>query len=561
MGAYENPITAIDKEWGKNWANALTSVGNSVAAGVIAGKKALNEKAAREQSLLDYKIDYITKHQGAYAKTLAQSGTNNPDILRAGRKLIDEMGEAQLNVKKAKGTKETQYALDRLAILQGSMAQLTKGIQIGKEFDETFKNDIGINGRQKDQTSPGYEGGQSLLNVYYNRIGATRNALSPGTTETILRNEETGGWTLKYSGGDFGEEGYSVDMMVALSQDPGIIPTLTKDITSDLKTPSTDISKSGMNGLGILDSSGNITEDFLLDGPAIPFENEIGNKIETYYVRRTDTQKVINLVTARSEAKGNMYLKKDAKGAQMIWQEIFGQTEPLTMEGNSIATEDHTKFQEKLLEFYKGKIKGYEIVEGAQPGPDGKMGTSDDIAKIENIDNEQESKRSYRDKKTPKSVDMNPAKAFEETKTAFNTAISSGNWEDIVKDLVINKKIIESSELKGNILTLNYKEGLKTADGGYEYPRGDMKIDISNTTELRKLSELYVDKRFTNKNVKAKRDDIVRKLMEVFKNASTKGENASKSNKKGKYDKRENNMGPITEEQSSQNTFPFKKKN
>jgi hypothetical protein len=545
MGAYENPITAINKEWGKNWANALTSVGNTVAAGVIAGKKALNEKAAREQSLLDSKIDYITKQQGSYAKTVAQSGINNPDLLRAGRELINDMAEAQLNVKKAKGTQETQYALDQLAILQGSMAQLTKGIQVGGAADETFKNDIGINGRQKDQTNPGTEGGQSLLNANYNRIFSTRTGLSPYTTERYLRNRETGAWTLEYSGEDFGEEGYSVDMMVGLSQDPGIIPTLTKDITSDLETSSTGISKSGMNGLGILDSSGNITEDFLLDGPAIPFENEIGNKIETYYVRRTDTQKVINLVTARSEAKGNMYLKKDAKGAQMIWQEIFGQTEPLTMEGNSIATEDHTKFQEKLLEFYKGKIKGYEIVEGAQPGPDGKMGTSDDIAKIENIDNEQESKRSYRDKKPPpKPVDMNPAKAFKETKTAFNTAISSGNWGDIVDGLVIEKKTIESSKLKGNILTLNYKLALKTADGQSWYPTGDMKIDISNMTELRKLSELYVDKRFTHKKVKAKRDDIVRELMKVFKNASKNNENAT-----GVFGRSsgQNKMGPINE--------------
>jgi len=197
-----------------------------------------------------------------------------------------------------------------------------------------------------------------------------------------------------------------------------------------------------------------------------------------------------------------------------------------------------------LLEFYKGKIKGYEIVEGAQPGPDGKMGTSDDIAKIENIDNEQESKRSYRDKKTPKPVDMNPAKAFKETKTAFNTAISSGNWGDIVKDLVINKKTIESSELKGNILTLNYKLALKTADGQSWYPTGDMKIDISNMTELRKLSELYVDKRFTHKNTKAKRDDIVRELMKVFKNASKNNENAT-----GVFGRSsgQNKMGPINE--------------
>jgi len=183
MGAYENPITAINKEWGKNWANALTSVGNTVAAGVIAGKKALNEKAAREQSLLDSKIDYITKQQGSYAKTVAQSGINNPDLLRAGRELINDMAEAQLNVKKAKGTQETQYALDQLAILQGSMAQLTKGIQVGGAADETFKNDIGINGRQKDQTNPGTEGGQSLLNANYNRIFSTRTGLSPYTTE------------------------------------------------------------------------------------------------------------------------------------------------------------------------------------------------------------------------------------------------------------------------------------------------------------------------------------------------------------------------------------------
>ena len=546
MGAYENPITAINKEWGKNWANALTSVGNTVAAGVIAGKKALNEKAAREQSLLDYKIDYITKHQGAYAKTLAQSGTNNPDILRAGRELINEMGEAQLNVKKAKGTKETQYALDRLAILQGSMAQLTKGIQIGKEFDETFKNDIGINGRQKDQTSPGYEGGQSLLNVYYNRIGAARNALSPGTTETILRNKETGGWTLKYSGGDFGEEGYSVDMMVALSQDPGIIPTLTKDITSDLETSSTDISKSGMNGLGIYNKNGTLNEDFLSDEVIKQSDILSDGSTYSYLIRPSNTQKIINVVKTRSEAKGNMYLKKDARGAQMIWQEIFGQTEPLTMEGNSIATEDHTKFQEKLLEFYKGKIKGYEIVEDTQPGPDGEMGTSDDIVvkKDQITDNTRFGEKNIDKKPPPKPVDTNPAEAFKETKTAFNTAISSGNWGDIVKDLVINKKTIESSELKGNILTLNYKLALKTADGQSWYPTGDMKIDISNMTELRKLSELYVDKRFTNKKVKAKRDDIVRELMKVFKNASKNNENAT-----GVFGRSsgQNKMGPINE--------------
>jgi len=534
MGAYENPITAIDKEWGKNWANALTSVGNTVAAGVVASKKALNEKAAREQSLLDYKIDYISKHQGLYAKTLAQSGTNNPDLLRAGRELINDMSEAQLNVKKAKGTKETQYALDQLAILQGSMAQLTKNIQIGTEFDETFKNDIGINGRQKDQTNPGTEGGQSLLNVYYNRMGAARNALSPGTKETILRNRETGAWTLEYSGGDFGEEGYSVDMMVGLLQDPGIIPTLTRDITSDLETSSTKISKSGMNGLGILDSDGNITKDFLLDGPAIPFENEIGNKIETFYVRPTDTQKVINLVTTRSEAKGNMYLKKDAKGAQMIWQEIFGQTEPLTMEGNSIATEDHTKFQEKLLEFYKGKIKGYEIVEDTQPGPDGIMGTSDDIAKIENIDNKQESKRSYRDKKPPpKPVDQSPITAAEETQKIFTNAYDKKDFSFIKRLKVQGHEIVDVST-DGNKIKMMYDVGnpklVKTNVDGVvqEQKQQDTRIitfDVNNPGQMTDLARAYVDQKYENKNVKAKRDDIIRSMTDFFKEMAQNNEN------------------------------------
>ena len=253
MGAYENPITYIDKTSGQAWANAISSLGKTITYGIEKSAEKKNLKVAQEQKLLDSKLNYITKHTDEYAVTLGKSGVNNPSYFEAGRKLITDLANAQLEVKQARGKQEQQDALNKLSGLQGSMVDLRKIIELTKSANKTYAKDIGLGG--KPTPNPGNEGGQSLLNKNYNNFMAISAGLpsvdgeEPGKQELFF-NTETNRWMMNYTGGGFTGTpgGYTVDAIVALNQDPGIIPNVTKDITDDLNTPVDETSSSGMAG-------------------------------------------------------------------------------------------------------------------------------------------------------------------------------------------------------------------------------------------------------------------------------------------------------------------------
>ena len=141
MGAYENPITVIDRESGQIWANAIAGVGQQTV-NVIekqAAKQSAKQKEIQKQ--LAAEADYVINNQQAFSKEMAKNGINNPSLFNAGKSLIDEMARASTVIKGAKTREQQQAALDNFSMLQKQYNNLTQGIQIGGDADATYKQD------------------------------------------------------------------------------------------------------------------------------------------------------------------------------------------------------------------------------------------------------------------------------------------------------------------------------------------------------------------------------------------------------------------------------------
>ena len=117
----------------------------------------------------------------------------------------------------------------------------------------------------------------------------------PGKQELFF-NTETNRWMMNYTGGGFTGTpgGYTVDAIVALNQDPGIIPNVTKDITDDLNTPVDEISSSGMAGLGIYGKDERINPEYLKKESDQVTELQKDGTQKIFDIYPVDTEKVIN---------------------------------------------------------------------------------------------------------------------------------------------------------------------------------------------------------------------------------------------------------------------------
>ena len=78
MGAYENPITVVDTESGKIWANAIAGVGQQTVK--VLEKQAAKQSAKQKkiQDDLAAEADYVINNQQAFSKEMAKNGINNP---------------------------------------------------------------------------------------------------------------------------------------------------------------------------------------------------------------------------------------------------------------------------------------------------------------------------------------------------------------------------------------------------------------------------------------------------------------------------------------------------
>ena len=135
MGAYENPVTVIDRESGKIWANTISAIGKQTVSFIEKQEAELSRQQKEQQIALEKNAEYIINNQAEFSKQMSKNGVNNPYLFDAGKALIDDMARATMNIKSAKGKEAQQEALDYYSTLQKSYTNLVSGIKTGADAD------------------------------------------------------------------------------------------------------------------------------------------------------------------------------------------------------------------------------------------------------------------------------------------------------------------------------------------------------------------------------------------------------------------------------------------
>ena len=142
MGAYENPLTVIDTESGKIWANAIRGIGEQTVDFLEKQQAELSKQQKEAQIILRENAKYVMQNQAEFSQQMAKNGVNNPYLFQAGKGIIDKMAMVNAEVLAAKTQEESQMALDRYGLLQSSYNNLVAGIKNGADADETYLADI-----------------------------------------------------------------------------------------------------------------------------------------------------------------------------------------------------------------------------------------------------------------------------------------------------------------------------------------------------------------------------------------------------------------------------------
>ena len=365
MGAYENPVTVIDRESGKIWANTISAIGKQTANAIEKQEAELSRQQKEQQIALEKNAEYIINNQAEFSKQMSKNGVNNPYLFDAGKALIDDMARATMDIKSAKGKEAQQEALDYYSTLQKSYTNLVSGIKTGADADQVFLEDI-----TNSENRPGTQGGMSVTGKGYEAYKMrqmVRTGQGQGAVEQYIPQAD-GTWNVRYSGGIYGDEVVEIPQQQALNYDPGLVPKLDDELGEIFKAPSG--TKDGQN-FGVLTKSGAVSEQYLGKKEVINGKpNEDGSYVQSI-VQGVNMPAVITAIEGPIRAKVQMYLK-DRDTANVIWREILGHDEDLDFNENGvgISIEDQKLFEQEVFNRAKSKflpnmkIENNEITSG-----------------------------------------------------------------------------------------------------------------------------------------------------------------------------------------------------
>lgn len=359
MGAYENPITAIDTKSGEIWANAARSISNSVYNAIQQKRQKETDQQKEAQADLDYTFNYTLKNQDEVNKRLAESGATNEQPFEVAYGLMNKKTMFELDAKRAK-TPEQQTELLKAAGKYGKALETFYVIQ--KSFvdnDTRFKEEF-IDNIDK----VGQEGGVPMIgeqNKKYNLAMSIRNGINPGKEE-FKYDEDSASWKVIYTGERLKANGFDkieMDASVLAAYDPGKIPEISKKIGGLFSAKS----DKNPQGLGINGTDDYPSDDYL-DFSKVTYLYSEDGKFRTPVIP-TKMEKIANgsKVLLTSQAEG--YLS-DPSTAQVVWQNLLAQKgDPSALKinpsgGGFISADDKELFIQRYVEKAKDFVKPFK---------------------------------------------------------------------------------------------------------------------------------------------------------------------------------------------------------
>jgi len=336
MGAYENPVTVVDNQSGKIWANAIMSLGNNAS-------KILDQE--RDRLLAE------NKEFGIRLRKIQEQGAKDYDFLS------NALGEANVNdqqiydqaqIFQNQKTKASSMLLqtgrppEELAQAQKEFNQANQAlkglipyIKSRGESMQDYLEQIGNN-----PSNVGKQGYASMTENQEFQVGTwIDTGFLKGSKEIIYDKEK--GWGTKYKELDDKETGLDGKEFV-------IWGTQASNYTTT-KVPTVDKSLSNiLLETGVVDKNGKLTEDYqYFDSPQTRTETSKDGTI-TALIVGPNWEKAAVAINDRVNQMSKGYLQ-DYKTANAIWRNVLGQSEDLNIvDGGGIDPEQAKEFSNML---------------------------------------------------------------------------------------------------------------------------------------------------------------------------------------------------------------------
>ena len=359
MGAYENPITAIDTRSGEIWANAAKSIGNSISTAIEQKRQRETDQQKEAQADLDFTFKYTLANQNEVNKRLTESGATNEQPFEVAYELMNKKTLYELDAKRAK-TLDKQSELLKSASKYGKALDTFYVVQKSMVDNDTRFKEEYINNIDK----VGQEGGVPMIgkkNKEYNLAMSIRNGINPGE-EKFYYNEDSSSWKVVYTGDRITANGFDkieMDATVLAAYDPGKIPEISKKI-NNLFAEKSDKNPQGLS----INGSDGLPSDEYLDFSKVKYKYSDDGKFRTP-VFPVKIEQIANASKVQLTAQAEGFLS-DPSTAQVVWQNILaqkGDTEELTISPNGggfISAEDKKLFVERYIEKAKDFVKPYK---------------------------------------------------------------------------------------------------------------------------------------------------------------------------------------------------------
>jgi len=465
MGAYENPITAIDTKSGEIWANAARGISNSISNAILRKKQNETDQQKKAQEEIDFAFQYTLSNRNEVSKRLSEAGVTNDQPFELAYEIMNKKNSFELDAKRAKTleqqnellTKAGKYdkALNNFYVLQKSM------LANDDRFKEEYINNI---------DKVGQEGGVPLIgkeNKKYNLAMSIRNGINPGD-ETFEYDEDSGSWNAVYTGARISENGFDKIVMpvdVLANYDPGKIPEISKKINSLFSQRS----DKNPQGLSINGTDGYPSDEYL-DFKNVTYIYSEDGKFRTPVIP-AKTEQIVNAskIQLTSQAQGFL---SDPSTAQVVWQNLLakkGDPEDFKITANSggfFSEKDQELFIQRYVEKGSEYIKPY------------KYGKPEPVPVI---------------KTTTTKEGAAQAKVYNKAKTLTDDILRANSGKN--SRFFINKELdgmsISSAQWSGD--TLNLVLDKPSGDGITEIPR---KFEMNRREDVEDLVALLAQERY-----------------------------------------------------------------
>ena len=196
MGAYENPITVIDTESAKIWANAITNIGNITSNNlkVIQDRKTKEAEKQEKESLLI--LDNAMKNNTALLDRMSKAGIKSEAFFRYGMDMMDEVSKIQGELRFFQPSTDADFAYQKDLMKQLSDKQMAiqQLYSIGGSMQtdiSAYLNDMGFSPDSK-AADPGTPGGMATIGseetIQYHKVMKALSGVTGGLESMRVEN-------------------------------------------------------------------------------------------------------------------------------------------------------------------------------------------------------------------------------------------------------------------------------------------------------------------------------------------------------------------------------------